>query len=145
MGRDSYAVCNTCKEVHYLGYGSCTTWYDQAQTVSQWDDGAKANPDAANLWKNLLYRTFLQVHEAHDIFTYSSDWISEKDEELYHDYDCTLFRSIKGFKHIDNYEGVSDETPERSYNAWRMMLGDVQMLWPRLEWKIIPGAYVKLF
>lgn len=74
MGRDSTAYCATCKEAHYLGYGSCSSWYDSAVTVAEYDEMAQLDPANQNLLKNKLLRAFLLLHEKHTILLASSDY-----------------------------------------------------------------------
>lgn len=103
MGRDSEAVCLDCKERHYLGYGSYSTWFDRARSLSEWNAEAEARPEAATLFKNLLFRQFLEKHAQHRFLVFSSDWCSVRNECLFSDYDDQQLADLTGFSWFDEY------------------------------------------
>jgi len=103
MGRDSEALCMSCRERHYLGECGANNWLDGAASVEEWDRQAAENPDAATLHCNQLYRRFLVEHAGHDIKTFSSDSISEDEPGLLR-FDGSgghLYADVRGFKEIN--------------------------------------------
>ncbi len=117
MGRDSEAVCLDCKERHYLGYGSCLTWFDQAESIEDWDAQAKAEPNAATLHKNQLFRRFLEKHDGHKFLTWSSDWCSVSNGRLLLDHDDSQLADLTGFSYTDEYNDKSTRAALRGNGA----------------------------
>lgn len=70
MGRSSEAACLDCKEHHYFGSGSYTTWLDNLESTKAFDE---APEELKKLSKNQAWRAFLSVHEGHNYVRWDED------------------------------------------------------------------------
>jgi len=102
MGREGNFACKDCKKNYYLGYGSYTTWLDNAKTVAEYD----ALPDdKKHIFKNINYRRCLGEHEGHDWVSWSSDWCYEENGNLYVDGSLSdPFLLCEGFSEFDKID-----------------------------------------
>jgi hypothetical protein len=105
MGRDACFYCLDCKKYYYLGYGSYSTWLDDAKNVAGWEAAAALRPDVATLAKNQNMLACLRAHEQHNFQIHSNDWAREVNGNLVGELgpmgsDVVLF-SLDGWEFID--------------------------------------------
>mgnify|MGYP001563393240 CR=1 FL=1 len=81
MGCDRQFTCRTCLKSYYLGYGSYSTWLgSEIKTFADFE--AFDSPHKA-LRKNQNFGRCLQEHEGHEWKTWSWEYCSESNGNLY--------------------------------------------------------------
>lgn len=84
MGCDRNFTCVTCRKTYSLGYGSYGTWLDGGNSgINTFADFQASDSPQKTLRKNQNFGRCLHEHDGHQWRTWSFDYCSHKDGDLW--------------------------------------------------------------
>ena len=108
MGCDRQFTCVTCRQTYNLGYGSYTSWVDGTDSLKTYADFESLDSPHKTLLKNQNFGRCLQIHEGHDWLTWSYDYCSEENGDLYitagYGHEELFIADLGTFQFTDLYE-----------------------------------------